>query len=124
MVLKYAPIFEMIIEVAVQLLLKEIPANHFCLCKLKWSLVVQFIWCPSLQKTDDKGVDATSDEYGSRFYSDDMVYKPSHFIGSVRDLLKKISPELQVTHVRYWTIRKTFVYNAICKQMLVALVGI
>ena len=44
--------------------------------------------------------DTESDEDGSRFYSDDMVYKPSHFIGSVRDLLKKIPPDLQVTHVR------------------------
>ncbi|XP_065906292.1 uncharacterized protein [Dysidea avara] len=50
---------------------------------------------------EDKVVDkdTESDEDGSRFYSDDMVYKPSHFIGSVRDLLKKIPPDLQVTHI-------------------------
>jgi len=52
-----------------------------------------------LQAKDDKMV-VEDVSYGSQFYSDDMLYKPSHFIGSVRDLLNKIPPELQVTHVR------------------------
>lgn len=37
--------------------------------------------------------------HDNQFYSDDMLYKPSHFIGSVRNVLEKIPSDLQVTHV-------------------------
>jgi len=53
-----------------------------------------------LQAKDDQKVDDDDIGYGSQFYSDDMIYKPSYFIGSVRELLNKIPSELQVTHVR------------------------